>query len=331
MLAGLPVWDVRHADSAQWHPGTRELAASDPGLVELVLSDDQQDPAPQFDPGDPLGPIPVLAQVADLVSYWGDYSAADPLEDLAVLARLRPTAELLATASGCQWWWTPMDRSAQAYVLWTLRASPGDYHPQFSDGHAAAMLSDVERATADDELRMASDRDLPAGTGVCGAWWTHPFPGVYSTTRRVASLGALLLAGQEDGFGDTEALLWPLGVDDGARIYEVDGAAAWQRLVSTYPREATATYRHTWAWTGWDGQWRVPDWRAVARDWDAVHLTVAGYLATAGRALPAGTARTLLAGWNPDETYWLADVISALNEPQHWRTDDGSPLGWRQA
>jgi hypothetical protein len=51
----------------------------------------------------------------------------------------------------------------------------------------------------------------------------------------------------------------------------------------------------------------MPRWPAVARDWDGVHLSVAGYLATAGRALPVGAARTLLGGWNPDETYWLAD------------------------
>ena len=92
-----------------------------------------------------------------------------------------------------------------------------------------------------------------------------------------------------------------------ARIFEVDGPGAWQHLVAGYPRTATATYRHTWAWTGWDGEWLMPRWPAVAREWDGVHLSVAGYLATAGRALPVGAARTLLGGWNPDETYWLAD------------------------
>jgi hypothetical protein len=120
---------------------------------------------------------------------------------------------------------------------------------------------------------------------------------------QLGGLGALLLAGQEDGFGDTEAVVLPPAVAGAARVCEIDGPAAWQDLVTAYQRTATATYRHTWAWSGWDGEWLVPDWQAVARDSDGVHLTVAGYLATAG-ALPAASARTLLAGWNPDEAYW---------------------------
>lgn len=107
------------------------------------------------------------------------------------------------------------------------------------------------------------------------------------------------------------------------------GYQAWERLVTGYPETATATYRHTWAWTGWDGEWLVPRWPAVAADWDGVHLSVAGYLSTAGRLLPAGSARTLLAGWNPDETYWLADVIASFGEAQAWYNPSRDPLGWK--
>ena len=71
--------------------------------------------------------------------------------------------------------------------------------------------------------------------------------------------------------------------------------------------------------------------RAVDRkggDWDGVHLSVAGYLATAGRALPVGKARTLLAGWNPDETYWLTDVLTPAGQAQAWHNDSDARLGW---
>jgi hypothetical protein len=185
---------------------------------------------------------------------------------------------------------------------------PADVSPQAPElGNAAEMLRAADAEADEDERRMSADRHLPAGSGVSGPWWTRP--GVLSTTRRLGRLGAVLLAGQEDGFGDTDAVVWPVVVSGAARVLEIDGPQAWQRLVTDYPRPATATYRHTWAWTGWDGDWVVPRWSAVARDWDGVHLRVAGYLATAGRALPVGTARTLLGGWNPDETYWLTDVL----------------------
>ncbi len=64
----------------------------------------------------------------------------------------------------------------------------------------------------------------------------------------------------------------------------------------------------------------------MATDWDAVHVSVRGYLTTATRALPLadGEAATVLAGWDPDQTWWLNDVLVATSvEPQWWhRADD---------
>jgi hypothetical protein len=311
-LAGVPVCDVHDQDGSV--------------VISHLLSREDDEDGPDLDSDDALAAVPVLAEVAEQVSYWGDYTAADPLEEPAVLATIRVHAEMAAGARGCQWWWSPLDRDAQGYVQWTGRS--GEPAPVFESGHAAAMLRDLARDAAEIEQHMTQDRYKPAGSGVHGSWWSHPWPGAFSTTRHLGRLGSLLLAGREDGFGDKEAIVWPLAVADEARVWEINGPLAWQDLVSAYPRPATATYRHTWAWTDWDGGWLVPDWSAVASDWDGVYLSVAGYLATAGRALPVASARTMLAGWNPDETYWLADVITPSGEPQRWRTDDGDPLTW---
>lgn len=333
-LAGMPVWDMRHQDASSSTASlvfvAGEPATADPGAVaELPSRVDDDEGAPQLNRDDPLAGVPILADVVEDVNYWGGFPAADPLEDPAVLAEIRATADMVAAARGCQWWWSHLDRSAQRHVQWTARDDPDDvYLPPPRPGHAARMLRDGDRWAAEHEQSLHKYRRMPAGSGPGGPWWSCPFPGGFPTTRRLGSLGAVLLAGQEDGFGDTEAVLWSLAVADTARIYELDGPAAWQHLVTTYPRTATATYRHTWAWTGWDGEWRVPHWAAVARDWDGVHLTVAGYLTTAGRALPIATARTLLAGWNPDETYWLAEVVTPSGEPQNWRKDERNPLSW---
>lgn len=59
-------------------------------------------------------------------------------------------------------------------------------------------------------------------------------------------------------------------------------------------------------------------------------LAVADYLAAAGRALPVGTARTLLGGWNPDQTYWLTDVLTSDGQASTWHNHDGHPLGWQE-
>jgi hypothetical protein len=68
-----------------------------------------------------------------------------------------------------------------------------------------------------------------------------------------------------------------------------------------------------------------------------VHLSVAGYLTTAPRALPlaADGAATVLAGWNPDQTWWLTDIVTTTtSNPERWHYDrnaGGSVTGWRPA
>jgi hypothetical protein len=276
-----------------------------------------------FEDDDPLAAVAALADTAEDVNYWGGWSAG-PLEDPAVIAELGMMAARVAESAGCQWWWSGVDRSSQQFVEW---AGPEEPAPGLRG--AAEMLRRLSAEAIKRERRTSRDRRRPAGTGIDGPWWSFPFPGLISTTRRLGSLGAVLLAGREDGHGETEAVVRPVMLAGNARVFEIDGPLAWQRLVTGYPATATATYRHTWAWTGWDGEWLVPRWPAVAADWDGVHLSVAGYLSTAGRPLPAGSARTLLAGWNPDESYWLADVITALGEAQAWHNPSRDPLGWK--
>jgi len=75
----------------------------------------------------------------------------------------------------------------------------------------------------------------------------------------------------------------------------------------------------------------IPDFTAVAADYDAVHLSVIGYLTAAGRALPIGDARTMLAGWDPDQTWWLSDVLSSSGSGERWMSENDEPLGWHPA
>ena len=72
----------------------------------------------------------------------------------------------------------------------------------------------------------------------------------------------------------------------------------------------------------------IPDFSAVAADYDAVHLSVVGYLTTAGRALSVNDGRTVLAGWDPDKTFWLTEVLAASGPATGWRELDDGPLGW---
>jgi hypothetical protein len=113
---------------------------------------------------------------------------------------------------------------------------------------------------------------------------------------------------------------------------------AWVRLVDRYPLDVTNARRHDWCrTTGRVGTWRIPDWHAIADDWDAVHVSVTGYLTTATRAPPLadGDSATVLAGWNPDQTWWLTDVLATTTpHPASWhhpRDLSGPDLAWRPA
>ncbi|MGO3555043.1 MAG: hypothetical protein ACTINZ_06650, partial [Microbacterium gubbeenense] len=84
--------------------------------------------------------------------------------------------------------------------------------------------------------------------------------------------------------------------------------------------------------TGRDGPWVMPDWAAVAEEYDAVHLQVAAYLQAAGRALPVtDEAATVLAGWDPDATYWFTDRVRYVGKRTRWvMNDDDKRIRWER-
>lgn len=71
----------------------------------------------------------------------------------------------------------------------------------------------------------------------------------------------------------------------------------------------------------------MPDRVEVTRNFDAVHLTVAGYLSTAGLAVfVEDDLMTVLAAWDPDQTFWLTDI--AQNEAAHQTWSYDQHEGW---
>jgi hypothetical protein len=258
-------------------------------------------------------------------------TAAGVADALAHPEVVRPAAHAVTRAPAARWWSGGIDLGIQQYV----DAVPGKGGGPPLSG-AADRLATWRIAAADEE-RLAAARPADPAAPLSGYWWSSPiFAGLVCTTTALPGLGALRIVAVEDWPGWSEVLCWPVTPHRPARIYEITGPDDWAALVTRYPLEVTKSRRHDW-WkvTGWAGTWLMPDYAAAAADYaaadyEAIHLSVGGYLTTAGRALVVNDARCLLAGWDPDATYWLADVLTSGGSPVRWISDDSAHLGWRR-
>ncbi len=271
-----------------------------------------------------------LAESVDAAMYWQPPDAEDvALTAPEVADALMPVARAVSAAPAARWWSGEMAPGRQRSVQY-LASDHDDDPPQLSG--TAARLARWRSDTVEDE-RNARERPSNPAANWSGHWWSAPVvSSLVSTTRSLPGLGAAGLALVEDSFGWTDARCWPLAVRPGSRVCEISGPGDWAELVARYPLDVSRSRRHDW-WrvTGWSGRWLIPDFTAAAADYDAVHLTVFGYLTTAGRAVPVGDARTMLAGWDPDETWWLADVLSGSGPAERWEAQQDELLRWNPA
>jgi hypothetical protein len=309
--------------------------AGEPEVLIQVL--EGVDPTPVSGWRDPLAFLDPMDWSVSNAMYWQaphqeDVVAADP----GVIAALRPVADAVASSLVSAWWSTPVDLAALRY---TSRFD--DEHPPSPPTLTGARdrLDRWRAEVLEEERAAAADRPADVTAPLSGHWWSVPaMASLVTTTRPLEGLGSIELAWEEDSFGQRRAVIWPLMTTRTPRVWEIDGPEAWVRLVDRYPLDVTNARRHDWyRTTGRVGRWRIPDWRAVADEWDAVHASVTGYLATATRALAVGDGEsaTVLAGCNPDQTWWLTDVLAATApHPESWHSADdpsGPDVAWRCA
>lgn len=272
--------------------------------------------------------LDALEEVANVAMYWQEPDDQDILlSDPRVVDVLRPVASAVAAAPAAAWWTTPVALDDQHFVSWMGDRAQRTKPPALQG--AADRLARWKAATVADERRAYS---LPADPTApyTGCWWSTPnWPGLVTTSRRIGPLPATQLRLVEDPIGDSRARVARLQPQPGCRVYEISEPGDWVDLVAGYPLDVDRSRRHDW-WrtTGSRGPWLIPDWSAVGADYDAVHLTVLGYLGTAGRALPVGDPVTLLAGWEPEVTYWLADVLQQVSPPNTWSRSKEDPYAW---
>lgn len=270
-----------------------------------------------------------LRASVDAARYWQDPDDDDreiAADELTAL--LAPVAEFIHTSSHGNWWATALDRTAQARVCF-LRDGRQNPTPEMNSAVGLREWhADTDRSNEQmRRQRFEGGEALWAMTS--GTWWTPPISSrVVSTTRIRESLGPVGLWLDEDFGGEHRARSWRVHPADDLRVFEIDGPVAWADLVARYPLNVTYARGANWQQaTGRDGAWLLPDWTAMSDDYDAVHLTVSGYLTTSGRTVFIDSQHaSLIAGWAPDECFWLTDALS-MGAATDW-IDGGQDGRW---
>jgi hypothetical protein len=92
---------------------------------------------------------------------------------------------------------------------------------------------------------------------------------------------------------------WRLEVSPAANIYEIHGPQAWHSLCLASPYYGPDNIV-------------LPNWEAVARTWDGVHLSMGGLLTSEGVRWSTPEGWTQITGWNVESTVWLRWVFDQL-------------------
>lgn len=266
---------------------------------------------------DELGLLGDLASDAVGFGFGGGDEAVWGLTALAK-EELRPVAEALAAASGTATWWEPAALADQRFLAW-------DDYPCVTGPAVERAVRDgmrTERAENEEGLRQPRPREYP-GIRIGARWWSAPgFAELTWTTSAAGDIPAIAFGHFIDTlwpFEETGATVWSLQIAPHARVLEITGPAGWQELVSRFPRDVTGTHDGEWRyWGDVPGPWRLPDWELVMEHYDGVHVTIGGYLAACGLALPVGDAYTMLAGWIPGATLWMRDLATGSRPLGRW-------------
>lgn len=269
-----------------------------------------------------------LAASVDAAMYWQPPDGEDTLLGRAdIIPALRRLAGALGPSRPVTGWTDACARADQWSITWDDVQGLGGPGPEEPVPSAAECLARWKEQVVRENGRRRRELRRPLRKLGSGPWWSTPPFGTVRSTGRFADGTPVGLWCAEDGMGWRGAQLRRLSVPAAAPVYEITGPNSWARLCRQYPLEVTALRRRDWFdTTGRDGRWVIPDFSAVARDYAGVHLSIAGYLATAGEVVPVDEhTASLIAGWDPDATYWLRDETALVGQAQRWVLDDAGP------
>ena len=96
------------------------------------------------------------------------------------------------------------------------------------------------------------------------------------------------------------------------RVFEIHGPSDWHNLCVSYPAK--------------DRQGRlVPNWGAVAEEWDGVHLSFGGLLTAEQNRYESPAGWTMLDFWHAEQTYWFRALKTETERQPDFERGMGAP------
>ena len=237
---------------------------------------------------------------------------------------LIPVAEALVACPAASWWWDPLAADQQR---WLSCDHGADGLPR-GEAIELALARDVEKEIEAqvDKQNLAFYKASLRHDNYSGEWWSAPLGPemVYTSRSGPGDLPCIEIATMEDPLGPETFQIWAVEFDPKARVYEVKAPEDWARLVDLAPLDVTVRRDPDWSrWAGHHGPWFLPDWRVIGETFDAVHMTLGGYLGTRGMGIEVETGFTLLAGWDAGTALWLRDAFREVRYVESWYGDPG--------
>ncbi len=274
-----------------------------------------------------------LVETVESAMYWQAADGQDTLYADPLLSKaMSGIAEQVASMGGYAGWETQAAASAQWMVSWRGEDSEGTWQPGMEPTNS--QLKEWKTRVHQDELRHRKNLTSEISDVMSNSWWSTPPGGLYRSYSRPVGLAPLGLDCVEDGLGWKQATIQRLEIAQSKPVFEISEPDDWANLCQRYPLDVSGTMRGCWCeTTGRDGQWVQPDWLSVAQDYDGVHLSLGAYLSGAGEVIPVGpTVATVVAGWNPDETFWFTDAVKPVGAAEDWEVLDYSAHEqWRRS
>lgn len=283
-----------------------------PGGCALLLKAAEADLSPAAI-AEPVTALHLAASsIEEIIPWRGDHDwMVDRL--LREGPRHRELARALLRERGIARWWAPLDRDGQVWLESELSPSfPG-------------VETFPTPTSPPDRLSIYAQ---------------HPHPMVSTSTEvdgwtsRLASF-AEHAADSELRVPARRALA---RVAPNARVREIVSAEDWHSLAvrygvrsdpgqSFYPRSDRL---RGLAWGPNDGL--VPDWRAVGREWDGVHVTLWALLTALQVRVASEAGWSEAWSWEAEETIWLRWVFDSVEPLPALKTlpnESHTPLPWR--